>query len=163
MFWIGSHFLEVVPNQRWLTWRALSIQEKNPQNFGGSKSGISDWQKFFHVVVNPGTLRCPTMDMELVQTMRNVLMEHEILFGNSNQENGPTFLRFPLFLGIFQWDKPTKCVPFTAEPEIPEILTKWKAPGGWTVWLYILFCSAVSGTVKYYLEWWIISWSGIKK
>ena len=34
---------------------------------------------------------------------------------------------FPLFLGIFQWEEPTKRVPFTAEPEIPEILTKWKA------------------------------------
>ena len=55
-------------------------------------------------------------------------MEHDIPFGNSNQENGPTFLDFPLFLGIFQWDEPTKRVSFTAEPEIPEILTKWKAP-----------------------------------
>ena len=55
-------------------------------------------------------------------------MEHDILFGNSNRENGPTFLDFPLFLGIFQWDEPTKRVPFTAKPEIPEILTKWKAP-----------------------------------
>ena len=55
-------------------------------------------------------------------------MEHDITLGNSNRENGPTFLDFPLFLGIFQWDEPTKRVPFTAEPEIPEILTKWKAP-----------------------------------
>ena len=55
-------------------------------------------------------------------------MEHDIPFGNSNRENGPTFLDFPLFLGIFQWDEPTKRVPFTAEAEIPEILTKWKAP-----------------------------------
>ena len=55
-------------------------------------------------------------------------MEHEIPFGNSNRENGTTFLDFLLFLGIFQWDEPTKRVPFTAEPEIPEILTKWKAP-----------------------------------
>ena len=55
-------------------------------------------------------------------------MEHDIPFENSNRENGPTFLDFPLFLGIFQWDEPTKRVPFTAEPEIPEILTKWKAP-----------------------------------
>ena len=55
-------------------------------------------------------------------------MEHDIPFGNSIPENGPTFLDFPLFLGIFQWDEPTKRVPFTAEPEIPEILTKWKAP-----------------------------------
>ena len=49
-------------------------------------------------------------------------MEHEIPFGNSNRENGTTFLE------IFQWDEPTKRVPFTTEPEIPEILTKWKAP-----------------------------------
>ena len=55
-------------------------------------------------------------------------MEHDIPFGISNRENGTTFLDFPLFLGIFQWDEPTKRVPFTAEPEIPEILTKWKAP-----------------------------------
>ena len=55
-------------------------------------------------------------------------MEHDIPFGNSNQENGTTFLDFPFFLGIFQWDEPTKRVPFAAEPEIPEILTKWKAP-----------------------------------
>ena len=55
-------------------------------------------------------------------------MEHNIPFGNSNRENGTTFLDFPLFLRIFQWDEPTKRVPFTAEPEIPEILTKWKAP-----------------------------------
>ena len=34
-------------------------------------------------------------------------MEHEIPFGNSNRENGPTFLDFPLFLGIFQRDEPT--------------------------------------------------------
>ena len=46
-------------------------------------------------------------------------MEHEIPFRNSNRENGTTFLDFPLFVGIFQWDEPTKRVP---------ILTKWKAP-----------------------------------
>ena len=63
-------------------------------------------------------------------------MEHNIPFGNSNRVNGPTFLDFPLFLGIFQWDEPTKRVPFTAEPEIPEILTKWKAPHsvGYYIW-----------------------------
>ena len=55
-------------------------------------------------------------------------MEREIPFRNSNRENGPTFLDFQLFPGIFQWDEPTKRVPFTAEPEIPEFLTKWKAP-----------------------------------
>ena len=54
-------------------------------------------------------------------------MEHEIPFGNSNRENRSIFLDFPLFLGNFQRDEPTKGVPFTAEPEIPKILTKWKA------------------------------------
>ena len=65
-------------------------------------------KKLFHLVVNPGTSRCPTVDLELVQTTRNI--------------------DFQLFLGIFQGDEPTKRVPFTAELEIPEILTKWKAP-----------------------------------
>ena len=55
-------------------------------------------------------------------------MEHDIPFGNSNRENVSTFLDFPLFLGIFQWDEPTKRVLFAAEPKIPEILTIWKAP-----------------------------------
>ena len=34
----------------------------------------------------------------------------------SNRKNEPAFLDFPLFLGIFQWDKPTKRFPFNAEP-----------------------------------------------
>ena len=55
-------------------------------------------------------------------------MEHKIPFGNSNRENGPTSLDFQLFLGIFQWDEPMKRVPFTAELEILENLTKWKVP-----------------------------------
>ena len=45
-------------------------------------------------------------------------MEHEIPFGISSRENGPTLLVLPLFLGIFRWDEPTKRVPFTAEPEM---------------------------------------------
>ena len=58
-------------------------------------------------------------------------MEHEIPFGNSNRENGTTF---------FQWDEPTKRVPFTAEPEIPEILSKWKAPTVNTInWLQTFY------------------------
>ena len=93
----------------------------------GAKVEFPIGKKLFHLVVNPGTSRCPTVDLELVQTTRNV-NEHDIPFGNSNRENGTTFLDFPLFLGIFQWDEPTKRVPFTSETEIAEILTKWKAP-----------------------------------
>ena len=71
-------------------------------------------------------------------------MEHDIPFGNSNRENGTTFLDFPLFLGIFQLDEPTKRVPFTAEPEIPEILTKWKAPWG-SCFIWYLEVTFVTG------------------
>ena len=50
-------------------------------------------------------------------------MEHEILLESSAQENGPTFLDFPLFPGIFQGDEPTKCCPFSTEPKFLKILT----------------------------------------
>ena len=87
-------------------------------------------KKLFHLVVKPGTSRCPTVDLELVQTTRNVNgTRHSVrkfqpgkrahLFGFSTVSGN---------ISIFQWDEPTKRVPFTAEPEIPEILTKWKAP-----------------------------------
>ena len=70
-------------------------------------------------------------------------MEHDFPFRNSNRENGTTFLDFPLFLGIFQWEEPTKRVPFTAEPEIPEILSKWKAP--------LVFLSLIIGHIRRFL------------
>ena len=54
-------------------------------------------------------------------------MEHEILLESSAQENGPTFLDFPLFPGIFQGDELTKCFPFSTDPKFLKILTKWKA------------------------------------
>ena len=84
-------------------------------------------KKLFHLVVNPGTWRCPTVDLELVQTTRNVNgTRHSVRKFQPGKRT--TFLDFPLFLRIFQWDEPTKRVPLTAEPEIAEILTKWKAP-----------------------------------
>ena len=43
-------------------------------------------------------------------------MEHDFLLESSAQENGPTFLDFPLFPGIFQGDEPTKRFPFSTEP-----------------------------------------------
>ena len=85
-------------------------------------------KKLFHLVVNPGTWPGARPWTWNWYKLQETSMEHDIPFGNSNRENGTTFLDFPLFLGIFQWDEPTKRVPFTAKPEIPEILTKWKAP-----------------------------------
>ena len=84
-------------------------------------------KKLFHLVVNTGTWRCPTVDLELVQTTRNVNGTRHSVRKFQPGKLAHLF-RFPLFLGIFQWDEPTKRVPFTAEPEILEILTKWKAP-----------------------------------
>ena len=84
-------------------------------------------KKLFHLVVNPSTSRCPTVDLELVQTTRNVNGTRHSVRKFQPGKRAHLF-DFPLFLGIFQWDEPTKRVPFAAEPEIPEILTKWKAP-----------------------------------
>ena len=72
----------------------------------GAKVEFPIGKKLFHLVVNPGTWQCPTVDLELVQTTRNVQTENEVPFGNPNRENRPIFLNFPLFLGIFQWNEP---------------------------------------------------------
>ena len=45
---------------------------KKPGNSVGAKVEFSIGKKLFHLVVNPGTSRCPTVDLELVQTTRNV-------------------------------------------------------------------------------------------
>ena len=110
--------------------RALSIKEKNPEISVGKKKNFqlekscSIWSK---TLARCGADHGPGTGTDYEKRVK--LIEHKIPFGNSTRENGPTFLDFPLFLGIFQWDEPTKRVPFTAEPEIPEILTsKWKVP-----------------------------------
>ena len=107
---------------------ALSIYEKNPENSVVAKVEFPIGKKLFYLVVNPGTWPGARPWTWNWYKLQETSMEHDIPFGNSNRENGTTFLDFPLFLGIFQWDEPTKRVPFTAEPDIPEILTKWKAP-----------------------------------
>ena len=38
----------------------------------GAKVEFPIGKKLFHLVVNPGTSRCPTVDLEMVQTTRNV-------------------------------------------------------------------------------------------
>ena len=46
--------------------------EKIPEISVGAKVEFPIGKKLFHLVVNPGTSRCPTVDLELVQTTRNV-------------------------------------------------------------------------------------------
>ena len=77
----------------------------------------------------PRYVEVPDGGPALVQTTTNAQTENEVPFGISNRENRPIFLNFPLFLEFSSGtNRRTKRVPFTAEPEIPEILTKWKAP-----------------------------------
>ena len=45
---------------------------KNLEISVGAKVEFTIGKKLFHLVVNPGTSRCPTVDLELVQTTRNV-------------------------------------------------------------------------------------------
>ena len=68
---------------------AFHSVKKKPEISLGANVQFPIGKKLFHLVVNSGTSLCLTVDLELVQTTRNV-MEHDI-------------------------------------PEIPEILTKWKA------------------------------------
>ena len=51
---------------------ALSILEKNPEISVGAKVEFPTGKKLLHLVVNTGTSLCPTVDLELVQTTRNV-------------------------------------------------------------------------------------------
>ena len=100
---------------------------KKPEISVGTKVEFPIGKKLFHLVINPGTWRCPTVDLELVQTTRKVNGTRHSLRKFQPGKRAHLF-RFSTFLGIFQWDEPTKRVPFTDEPEIPEFLTKWKAP-----------------------------------
>ena len=116
---------------------------KKPGNFGGSKSGISDWQKVVPFGrKGPRYVAVPDGGPGTGTNYEKRKMEHDIPFGNSNRENGTTFLDFPLFLEIFQWDEQTKRVPFTVEPEI---LTKWKAP---MTLVLVRSCLSISGVTK---------------
>ena len=46
--------------------------KKNPEISVVAKVEFPIGKKLFHLVVNPGTSLCPTVDLELVQTTRNV-------------------------------------------------------------------------------------------
>ena len=45
---------------------------KNPEISVGAIVEFPIGKKLFHLVLNPGASRCPTVDLELVQTTRNV-------------------------------------------------------------------------------------------
>ena len=55
-------------------------------------------------------------------------MEHTVPSENFPLENRTTFSEVLHFLEIFQWNEPKNHVPFTAQPEFPESLGKWKTP-----------------------------------
>ena len=79
-------------------------------------------KKLFHLVVKPGTSRCPTVDLELVQTTRNVNgTRHSVRKFQPGKR--AHLVRFSTFSGNFPVGRADETVPFTAEPEIPEILT----------------------------------------
>ena len=52
--------------------RFPSRSRKKTEISMGAKVEFPIGKKVSHLVVNPGTSRCPTVDLELVQTTRNV-------------------------------------------------------------------------------------------
>ena len=73
--------------------------------------------------------RCPTVDLELVQTTRNVNGTRQSVRKFQPGKRDHLF-RFSTFSGNFPVGRTdeTCSIYRRAEPEIPEILTKWKAP-----------------------------------
>ena len=55
-----------------LKYRGLFPFRKKAEISMGAKVEFPIGKKLFHLVVNPGTSLCPTVDLELVQTTRNV-------------------------------------------------------------------------------------------
>ena len=84
------------PWARPMTLWALSIYEKNPEISVVAKVEFPIGKKLFHLVVNPGTSRCPTVDLELVQTTRT---RHSVRKFQPGKRAHP--FRFSTFSGNF--------------------------------------------------------------
>ena len=53
-------------------------------------------------------------------------MEHKFPLGSLHRENGTNFSGIPFIPDHFQWNEPKRRVPFTSQPEFPELFGKWK-------------------------------------
>jgi len=53
-------------------------------------------------------------------------MEHKFPLGSFHRENGTTFLEIPFIPENPQWNEPKSRVPFTSQPEFPDVFAKWK-------------------------------------
>ena len=62
----------VSPMRRCADHGRFPFRKKNPEISVGAKVEFPIGKKLFHLVVNTGTSRCPTVDLELVQTTRKV-------------------------------------------------------------------------------------------
>ena len=118
---------------------AFHLGKKNPEISVGTKMDYLIGKKLFHSIVNPRTAPSPLLmwhqdgrqignNWNWYKVRETCKWNTKFRSENSNPDNGPTFLDFPLFQGIFQWDEPTKRFPFSTEPKFPKIWTKWKAP-----------------------------------
>ena len=124
-----------------LIWGVFHLGNKI-RKFQWEKNGFSDRQNVVPFDRKPWKGAEPVtqwdtkMASELVTTETGIKYEKRVhskwntqfRWESSSRENGSTFLDFPLFPGIFQWDVSTKRFPFSIEPKFSKILTKWKAP-----------------------------------
>ena len=74
--WVGQshcwiYHIQLFEQNSTQTLRASHLGKKNPEISVGAKVEFPIGKKLFHLVVNPGTWRCPTVNLELVQTTRN--------------------------------------------------------------------------------------------
>ena len=120
MIWLAYVFYE------WHIGR-FPFGKKNPEISMGAKVEFPIGKKLFHLVVNPGTSRCPTVDLELVQTTRNVNgTRHSVRKFQPGKRDH--LFRFSTFSGNFPvgWtDETCSIYRWTGNSGN---LTKWKAP-----------------------------------
>ena len=84
-------------------------------------------KKLFHLVVNPGTSRCPTVDLELVQTTRNVNGTRHSVRKFQPGKRAHLF-GFSTFSGNIPVGRTDETCAIYRRTGNSEILTKWKAP-----------------------------------
>ena len=105
-------------------------------------------EKLFHLIINPGTAPSRNISKFVKNTPRRVVfstlfsvfhlvMKHciscliyymKFCSDRSRWENSSTFLDFPLFPRIYQWNKLRKHFPFTAKPKFRDFCLNGKCP-----------------------------------
>ena len=100
---------------------------KKPRCSVGAKVEFPIGKKLFHLALNPGTSRCPTVDLELVQTTKKVNGTRHSIRKFQPGKRAHLF-RFSTFSGNFPVGRAYETCSIYLRTRNSGILTKWKRP-----------------------------------